>query len=232
MKDDGNNGDGPPVPEWHVAGGTGSRGAYAHRPGRVLVPRAAWSRRDDGVDGGGPAGWGTAAGALARHRGSGPSWCSKARPTSPAPWPRRRRGHPRPSRPRVLRRAGRRRHRGARSRSAASAAPGHVQRRQRRAGDVQRRRRRTGDVQRRGGHGCGCCCGDLSLPAWPDAPRRSTVRRADAPVDPLPDPPHRRGLPGRGGRHGAGGRRPRVPPVWPASHGRTAIGDYPRRRLT
>ena len=49
MNDDGKNGNGPPVPEWHVAGGTGSRGAYAYRPARVLVPRQ-WSRRDDGVD--------------------------------------------------------------------------------------------------------------------------------------------------------------------------------------
>jgi subtilisin family serine protease len=180
MNDDGKNGNGPPVPEWHVAGGTGSRGAYAHRPGRVLVPRAAWSRRDDGVDE-----------RVARRLG--------------APL-RERSGDSRLRTVVVLEgEADVTRTMAALRAEGIPVRPDHVFFAVP-AGGVSGAPVMFSGVSGApvmfsgvsgapvmfsgaGGHGCGCCCGDLSLPAWPDAPRRSTVRRADAPVDPLPDPP-------------------------------------------
>jgi subtilisin family serine protease len=190
MNDDGNRGDGPPVPEWRVAGGTGRRGAYAYRPDRVLAPKAAWRQLD-----------GDARGRLARLLGAE---VVERVDTEALRSVVVLRGVADVGRAIAALRA-----------EGVEARPDHVFFAVP-AGGVSGAPVMFSGVSGApvmfsgvsgapvmfsgvggapvmfsggGGHGCGCCCGELSLPASPDAPRRSTVRRADAPVDPLPDPP-------------------------------------------
>jgi subtilisin family serine protease len=186
-------------PEWAVAGANGLRGPYAHRPGRVLVPRAAWFQRDDGVD----ERLARRLGAPLRQRSDDSRLRSVVVLEGEADVTRTMaalRAEGIPVRPdHVFFAVG-----------GVSSAPvmfGGVEGAPVMFGGVGGAPVMFGGVGGApvmfggvggapvmfggvGAGGCGCCCsGGPSLPASPDTPRRSTVRRADAPVDPLPDPP-------------------------------------------
>jgi subtilisin family serine protease len=199
MNDDSKKGGAPPRPEWRVAGGTGSRGAYACRPGRVLVRRAAWEARADGADE-----------RIARRLGVALQERRARRLRSVVVLE----GAPDVRQAITVLRA-----------EGIEARPDHVFFAVSGRGSVSSAPVMFSGVHgapvmfsgvhgapvmfsgvhgapvmfsgvggapvmfSAGGCGCGCSCPSPTIPGSPPEPRRSTVRRADAPAAPEPDPP-------------------------------------------